>query len=144
MILKSFLLFSFTAVILITTGCESTSSKSSMKGKKEGSTKNQPKKITIRANSQTGSTAPPGETIQKNIVQITVSPKEILLNDVAVKDTKRLNQLLKKYDKPVITISAHKCANASLTTQVMSISQDQTNTPVLYRSFGQFTDPACL
>lgn len=100
-----------------------------------------PKTIRIKATELTGGT--PGSTIQKDLFNIVITPRQIIINEKPVKNTQALDKILKQYTRPVFTISAHKCAKSEFTAKVMALIQTHTDSPIAYGSYGQYDDAVC-
>lgn len=83
------------------------------------------------------------QTIKKDLFNVRLSPKGIYVNDTKIKDIAALEAFLKKYSKPVITISTHRCYSSEQAAQVMNLARLHTDTPIVYGSFGDFSDPEC-
>lgn len=83
------------------------------------------------------------QTIKKDLFNLRLSPKGIYVNDTQINDIAALETLLKKYSKPVITISTHRCYSSEKAAKVMNLARQHTDTPIVYGSFGEFSDPEC-
>jgi hypothetical protein len=104
----------------------------------------QPKSIQIRGNASVN--AEPnqeGLTVTKELFEIIMDNKNLWVNKVPVKDLKALSKLLKKYKTPVMTISTHKCLTREKSLALMAIAQENTETPIAYRSYGDYDDAHC-
>lgn len=85
----------------------------------------------------------PQESVEKSLFNIAVSPKNIIVNGVPVSDLNALQKLLAQYDKPVLTISGHRCLDADKAVEIVNIAQNHTDTPIPYGSFGDYDDEEC-
>lgn len=138
--------------LLLMAGCSSqpveSESKATVKAAKPTrsarSTKVEPQKIRIEAPSQSrlSPTAKP-EIIEKDLFNIEASPNSIKVNSVPVKNLKALEKILASYPRPVLTLAAHICMSAAQTTEIMSLAQTYTDSPIAYGSWGDYEDPEC-
>lgn len=139
-------------ILLLMAGCSSqpveSESKATVKAAKPAksakSSKVEPQKIRIEAPNQPrlSPTAKP-EIIEKDLFNIEASPGSIKVNSVPVKDLKALEKILAAYPKPVLTLAAHICMSPPQTTQIMTLAQRYTDSPIAYGSWGDYEDPEC-
>jgi hypothetical protein len=102
----------------------------------------QPQTIHIRSDAVISGTGV-GPIVTKKLFNIVMDPKRIRVNGTPVKDLAALERLLAAYEKPVLTIGTHKCLSPERTTQLMTLAQRHTDTPIAYGSYGDFNDPEC-
>jgi hypothetical protein len=102
-----------------------------------------PQKIPVRSEASISNPVANGPTQLKPLFNLVVDNRAILVNDTNVKDYSTLEKLLAKHQKPVITIATHKCLSKSKTVELMNIAKKHTDTPIAYKSFGNFDDDQC-
>lgn len=141
-----------TGLLLLIVGCSSQpvertgqqTDKVAKPAKSTRSSKVEPKKIRIEAPTQTRSspTSKP-QVIEKDLFNIEVSATSLKVNSTPVKDLKALEKILAAYPKPVLTLAAHICMSAAQTTEIMTLAQTYTDSPIAYGSWGDYDDPEC-
>lgn len=108
------------------------------------SNKVQPQTIRIDAPT-TGRSSPTAKPqfIEKDLFNIKVSSNRLEVNATRIKNLKALEKVLGAYDKPVITVAAHICMQASATSEVLTLAQSYTDSPIAFGSWGSYDDADC-
>lgn len=108
------------------------------------SSKVQPQTIRIEAPTSglTSPTAKP-QVLEKDLFNIKVSSKKLEVNATPIKNLKELEKILGAYDKPVITLAAHICMQASDTSEILTLTQSYTDSPIAFGSWGTYDDADC-
>ncbi len=108
------------------------------------SNKVQPQTIRIEAptSGRQSPTAKP-QIIEKDLFNIKVSSNRLEVNATPIKNLKALEKILGSYDKPVITVAAHICMQASATSEVLTLAQSYTDSPIAFGSWGSYDDADC-
>lgn len=102
-----------------------------------------PQTIRLRGDASVSSPAAPGAIVTKSLFNIVVSPKNIVVNGVKVKNLTELEKLLAKHPKSALTIASHKCLSTEKAAEVMNLAQRYTDTPIAFGSYGNFDDAEC-
>ena len=83
------------------------------------------------------------QVVEKPLFAIVVSPKRILVNGVELPNPAALNAFLEKQSSPVLTLTAHRCLSPQATSEILSIVQAHTDSPIPFGTRGDLTDPDC-
>ncbi len=139
-------------ILLLVAGCSSQpsdrdnqqTSKTIKSAKSARPSKVEPQKIQIEAPNQ-GRSSPTSkpQVIEKDLFNIEVTSMSLKVNSTPVKNLKALEKILAAYQKPVLTLAAHICMSAAQTTEIMTLAQSYTDSPIAYGSFGDYEDPEC-
>lgn len=104
----------------------------------------QPQTIRIEAptSGRTSPTAKP-QLIEKDLFNVKVANNMLEVNDTPIKNLKALEEILGAYDTPVITVAAHICMQASETSEILTLAQSYTDSPIAFGSWGTYDDADC-
>lgn len=104
----------------------------------------QPQTIRIEAptSGRTSPTAKP-QLIEKDLFNVKVANNMLEVNGTPIKNLKVLEEILGAYDKPVITVAAHICMQASATSEILTLAQSYTDSPIAFGSWGTYDDNDC-
>ncbi len=133
----------YTIVILMLTGSWLLSSCSNQTQKSESTAEPVARKIRMVNQSNDPAVVKIQPVVEKNLLNIRLSPSSILVNQAPVKNLKALESLLLANEKPVITVTAHRCVSAKKHLALMQLVQSHTTTPIALGSFGDYGDPEC-
>lgn len=117
------------------TACASTPS--------EKASEPQPQSIHLRSDidSNPGPSGP--RLVKKDLFNIVVGPKTLTVNGSPLKNLNALENLLRKYEQPALTVATHRCLSTEKAAEVLSLAQGYTNTPIAFGSYGNIDDPEC-
>lgn len=99
-------------------------------------------RIEVPSSGRASPTAKP-QLIDKDLFNVKVSSEALEVNDTPIKNLKELEKILGAYDKPVITIAAHICMQASATSEILTLAQSYTDSPIAFGSWGTYDDNEC-
>jgi len=101
------------------------------------------KTIHVRSDASISNPVRGGPPVAKNLFNILVTPQRIQVNGTPIKDLAALEKLLAAHQQPAITIGTHKCLSPAQATQVITLAQRYTDTPIAFGSYGSFDDAEC-
>ena len=81
--------------------------------------------------------------VDKTMYTVVAAPGSLSVNGVAMADMAALKTFLDAQTKPVLMLSAHRCLSSELATELMTLLQAHTDTPIPYKSHGTVADPVC-
>ncbi len=100
-----------------------------------------PKSVTLQVPSNDISA--PKRTIQKSLFQVLLTPLGLSANGVEVPSLEALQKLLAQYNRPMITLTVHRCVDAQRAKSFLNSIQSLTDTAIAYSAFGAYTDSEC-
>lgn len=102
-----------------------------------------PKTVTMKHSANQNNPKLPPRTVQKNLFQVVVTPAQLVVNGVTIKDQLALAELLAAHNMPLVTMAVHRCVPTAYAKELLNTTQALTNVPIAYSAFGNYTDAQC-
>lgn len=131
-----------TSALIVLAGCASQPESSEAAPQRERATP-VPQVVLMKSPESLANPELPSRNIKKDAFAVVVLPGSISANGVKVKDPQALAELLARHNKPLVTLSVHRCVDGHYAKELLASVQSLTDLPIPYSAIGTYTDELC-